>query len=168
MEQEADDDEEEDDYEENESLTEHAIQPSVCTPEQSPQPPQPMATLADVIGVKNTETIISYPGWGHELTSTPKSACSMWQEWHGTDDFLNVPIAGGIAAMESKYKSKWRTRRTISRKQRQFSNLSQTIQGMKTLMAGRAIEEFFDEMDEEYKKKPCLTSFTKVTKKRFE
>lgn len=32
----------------------------------------------------------------------------LWDEWHGTGNYQDQPIAGGVAALEEKYGSKWR------------------------------------------------------------
>jgi hypothetical protein len=38
----------------------------------------------------------------------PKSATAVYHEYHGLGDYEGQPIVGGLAAMDTKYKNKWR------------------------------------------------------------
>jgi Transcriptional activator of glycolytic enzymes len=40
--------------------------------------------------------------------SRPKSATAVYHEYHGLGDYEGQPIVGGLAAMDTKYKNKWR------------------------------------------------------------
>jgi hypothetical protein len=41
---------------------------------------------------------------------------SLFDEWYGLGDFLDKPVVGGIAALETRYKSKWHNHFSASEK----------------------------------------------------
>lgn len=44
----------------------------------------------------------------HRMILKHHSIQSLWNEWYGLEDFQDKPVAGGIAVIETLYKSKWR------------------------------------------------------------
>ncbi|KAG7336496.1 centromere DNA-binding like protein [Nitzschia inconspicua] len=75
--------------------------PSVVT---SPDPPQ------------TTQSVLPYPGYNHPLRGEYVSVMEMFDEWNGTGNYYNIPIAGGIAELNRRYKSQWRRRYTGAQK----------------------------------------------------
>jgi Transcriptional activator of glycolytic enzymes len=76
----------------------------------------------------------------------PSSATSIYQEYYGLGEFENVPIAGGLAGMESKYRNKWRL--GDPGYQKAYSQMQQISKAVKNEMAtGRTEEEVLEEFD---------------------
>ncbi|KAG7357784.1 glycolytic enzyme transcriptional activator [Nitzschia inconspicua] len=70
----------------------------------SPDPPQ------------TTQSVLPYPGYNHPLPGEYVSVMEMFDEWNGTGNNYNIPIASGIAELNRRYKSQWRRRYTGAQK----------------------------------------------------
>ncbi|KAG7362818.1 centromere DNA-binding like protein [Nitzschia inconspicua] len=70
----------------------------------SPDPPQ------------TTQSVLPYPGYNHPLRGEYVSVMEMFDEWNGTGNYYNIPVAGGIAELNRRYKSQWRRRYTGAQK----------------------------------------------------
>jgi hypothetical protein len=50
----------------------------------------------------------SLPTSKHRLTVKHHSLQTLYNEWHGIGEYLDIPVPGGIAALEASHKAKWR------------------------------------------------------------
>jgi hypothetical protein len=78
----------------------------------------------------------------HRMVAKHHSIQSLWDEWHGLGDFLDKPVVGGIAAIETLYKSKWRTHFSSSEK-KHFSRSQIVMRAIQTTCDG--CDEPFEE-----------------------
>ncbi len=70
-------------------------------------------------------------GRRHRMVPKHHSIQSLFDEWYGLGDSLDKPVVGGIAALETRYKSKWRNHFSASEK-KLFSRSQMVIRGILT------------------------------------
>ena len=86
------------------------------------------------------------PGFNYRLTLSPTSATSMWNQWFGLADYKDVPVEGGIPAMEKVHTARWR--KNNCKEQKHFSRFKKMITGMNILKLEIDNDDtFFTEMD---------------------
>jgi hypothetical protein len=99
----------------------HIIKKSILpVPTQSPllrSPPPEMGSMVPV-------------GFNHSLEEKHTSVQDMYDEWFGLGKYTNIPVNGGIHAMETEYKSVWRRDFSTANAKR-FSRLKNVV---KTLL----------------------------------
>ena len=99
------------------------------------------------------------PGFNYCLTSSPTSATSMWNQWFGLADYKDVPVEGGIPAMENLHKARWRKNNNC-KEQKHFSRFKKMITGMSILKLEIDNDgTSFTEMDTLFLEKPKITPF---------
>ncbi|KAG7372624.1 centromere DNA-binding like protein [Nitzschia inconspicua] len=91
-------------------------------------------------------------GLGHKLSHSHNSVMDLYNEWYGLDQFKDVPVAGGIQAMDNRYKTAWR--RSWSRaEQKIISSMKIVIDTMnKQIASGRTLLEVSKEFEEAFAK----------------
>jgi hypothetical protein len=72
----------------------------------SPNVSVPPPTTTTTTNTTEDEEMIVRPELKNR--SRPKSATAVYHEYHGLGDYEGQPIVGGLAAMDTKYKNKWR------------------------------------------------------------
>jgi hypothetical protein len=115
------------------------------SPAQSVQSPRRnMESTTTTLGETNDDEMPLRPELKNRYN--PSSATSIYHEFNGLGEFENVPIAGGLAAMESKYGKKWRM--GDPGYQKAYSRMQQISKAVKNEMAtGRTEEEVLLEFD---------------------
>ena len=101
----------------------------------------------------------AYPGKGHLLSHKPVSATSIWNEWHGLEDFQDIPVPGGIPTMEKEHKTDWRKGYNW---QKRFSRWNTAIKAMKKIQLNgdKSHKDFLQSMEVIFLKHPSITSFS--------
>ena len=91
---------------------------------------------------------------GHPLVVKHYNLQSMYDEWFGLGKFEGKPIAGGIAALEKKYKTQWRKRDV--KKANRVSWQKRICEKLQTMN-----QDEFNEWDKWYKEdtKSCIADF---------
>ena len=91
---------------------------------------------------------------GHPLVVKHYNLQSMYDEWFGLNKFEGKPIAGGIAALEKKYKTQWRKR--DAKKANRVSRQKRICEKLRTMN-----EDEFNEWDKWYKEdtNSCIADF---------
>ena len=115
------------------------------------------------IDINNNIEQTSIPGLNYRLTSSPTSATAMWNQWYGLLEYKDVPVVGGIPAMEKAHKATWR--KYNSKEQKNFSRLKKMIQHMGILKLEKGNDDtFFTEMDGLFLENPKITPFQNTLK----
>jgi hypothetical protein len=70
-------------------------------------------------------------GRRHQMVPKHHSIQLLFDEWYGLGDSLDKPVVGGIAALETRYKSKWRNHFSASEK-KHLSRSQMVIRGILT------------------------------------
>jgi hypothetical protein len=65
----------------------------------------------------------------HSLVMKHNSIYTIYHEWYGLEAYENTPVEGGIASLESKFKTKWRAHFSPAEKQ-YFSRLQKVVKGI--------------------------------------
>jgi hypothetical protein len=65
----------------------------------------------------------------HSLVMRHKSIYTIYYKWYGLEAYKNMPLEGGIAMLESKYKTKWRAHFSPAEKQ-YFCRLQKVVKGI--------------------------------------
>ena len=65
----------------------------------------------------------------HSLVMKHKSLFTIYYEWYGLETYANTPVEGGIASLESRFKTKWRAHFSPAEKQ-YFSRLQKVVRGI--------------------------------------
>ena len=91
---------------------------------------------------------------GHPLVTKHYNLQSMYDEWFGLNKFEGKPIAGGIAALEKKFKTQWRKRDV--KKANRVSRQKRICEKLRTMN-----EDEFNEWDKWYKEgtNSCIADF---------
>lgn len=84
----------------------------------------------------------------------PKSCTAIYHEFHGIGEFEGIPIDGGLAAMDGRYKTKWRSGDKAY--QKAFSRMQQISKAVSVEMEkGRTMLEVLLEFDELFVTNQC-------------
>ena len=84
----------------------------------------------------------------------PRSFRSVYEEFHGIGEYDGVPIVGGLAEMDRRYKRKWRSGDIGY--QRAFSRLQQICKAVEIEVGkGKSLEAVLDDLDELFVEKEC-------------
>ena len=87
----------------------------------------------------------------------------MWNQWYGLLEYKDVPVVGGIPAMEKAHKATWR--KYNSKEQKHFSRFKKMIQDMGILKLEKGNDDtFFTEMDGLFLENPKITPFQNTLK----
>jgi hypothetical protein len=89
----------------------------------------------------------------HRLTIKFHSLRSLYNEWHGLGEMLDLPVPGGIAFLEASNKAKWR-RHFSANEKKTFSRVKMVVAAIDTMheRTGRTIDATIDELDIIYAK----------------
>jgi hypothetical protein len=101
----------------------------------------------------------------YHLNPSPKSFYALYNKWYGGGpDFKDVPVPGGIAALEDKFKARWR-RHFKSHEVKEFSRRRMCINAIKVYATKEGVSlpvalfHLNNIFDEEAKKKvPCMAN----------
>jgi hypothetical protein len=85
---------------------------------ESPSPPSPNSTTNSVLMTRP-----------HSLVMRHKSIHTIYYEWYGLETYQNTPVEGGIAMLETKYKTKWRQHFSPAEKT-YFSRLQKVVRAI--------------------------------------
>jgi hypothetical protein len=77
----------------------------------------------------------------HSLVMRHKSIYTIYYEWYGLEAYENIPVEGGIAMLETKYKTKWRAHFSPAEKQ-YFSRLQKVVKGIDEQSKRKAKEPY--------------------------
>jgi len=75
-----------------------------------------------------------------------------YNEWHGRGKFEGIPISGGLAGCEERYKARWR-RHFSSAEQKRFSRISILVKGMDAAEGGALV--VMQDWQRYYEEKKC-------------
>ncbi|KAG7362206.1 glycolytic enzyme transcriptional activator [Nitzschia inconspicua] len=92
-------------------------------------------------------------GFGHQLSHTFMSVMDLYNEWYGLERFQDVPVPGGIQAMDNAYKTEWR-RSWSQAEQKYYSRVKSVITAMNKQIHenGRTLSEVSEEFEEAFTK----------------
>jgi hypothetical protein len=101
----------------------------------------------------------------YHLNPQPRSFYALYNEWYGGGpDFEDVPVPGGIAALEEKFKARWR-RHFKSHEVKEFSRRRMCINAIEVyatregVSQAKAIDKLNDIFEQEAKRKvPCMAN----------
>ena len=93
-----------------------------------------------------------FPGFGHQMfNGVHNSIQDLYDEWYGLGKYKNIPIEGGIEAMERLYSSKWRMGRNDKGFPKRFSRIRMVIAAINERVAnganGTTVAQVIKEMD---------------------
>ena len=108
------------------------------------------------------------PGENYHLSQSPPSVTYMWNQWHGLPPFKDVPIVGGIPAMNRLYTSKWRKGYSVG-EHKQYSRFKIMIESMIKLRAQNDDDNcFLNEMDLLFAEEKKITPIQRIVKERLQ
>jgi hypothetical protein len=95
----------------------------------------------------------------HILTRGHTSVRSMYNEWHGLDEYKDVPVVGGIETLETVRKTAWR-REYVQSEQQYFSRFKRVIVAIRNRSGGAdpVPVEVFNELDTLFEEAGSLSS----------
>ena len=98
-----------------------------------------------------------FPGFGHQMfDGVHPSVQDIYDEWYGLGKFKDIPIEGGIDAMERLYSSKWRMHRNPKGFPKRFSRIRMIVTAINDRLIngpnGNNLSQVIDEMNELYQK----------------
>jgi hypothetical protein len=128
---------------------------SPSIPIASPHPPSPRVVPPPLPTNTTTNTTDEAMPVRPEIKNRhPKSGRAIYEEFYGLGDYVGVPIAGGLAAMDSTYKNKWRLGDTAYNKV--YSRMQQISKAVDSEVdKGRTVEDVLQEFDRLFVDKEC-------------
>jgi hypothetical protein len=92
----------------------------------------------------------------HRLCPLHKSLASLWNEWHGNDEFEGIPVVGGLKHLEESMGHQWRAHFSQSEKTA-FSRMKSIVLGIDNYAVSRQISSAtaVDELDETFREFKC-------------
>jgi hypothetical protein len=107
-------------------------------------------------------------GFNHVIKCKYTTVTELYHEWYGTGPFIGIPINGGILAMETRHKNKWRCEYSTGQKQA-FSRIQRIMKALTRLhTAGRPIDDILLEFDEIFvgEARKSLSNFVSILQRR--
>ena len=91
----------------------------------------------------------------------PRSFRGVYEEFHGIGEYDSIPIVGGFAEMDRKYKTKWRL--GDAGYQRAFSRMQQICKAMEIEVAnGKTLDGVVEELDRLFEDNDCKGGLEKM------
>ena len=127
-------------------------------------PPTVLETVTDSTTASNSSPGNSsntqqtpFPGFGHQMfDGVHPSVQDIYDEWYGLGKFKDIPIEGGIDAMERLYSSKWRMHRNPKGFPKRFSRIRMIVTAINDCLIngpnGNNLSQVIDQMNELYQK----------------
>ena len=106
----------------------------------------------------------------HQFYATHKSVQSFYNEYYGLGDFKDIPVDGGLATLEEKYKAKWR--KHIKGGAKHISRVKQVMQAIDNMagLDGRTVDGAIDILELAYQSddgaKKSLSNLVNILKQR--
>ncbi len=90
----------------------------------------------------------SLPASKHRLAMQHQSLQTLYNEWYGIEECLDLPVPGGIAALEASHKAKWRNHFS-GHEINNFSRVKMVVNGIYEMQSRtqRPIDSVIDELD---------------------
>lgn len=127
---------------------------AAATPPQRPPSPPASPPAAEEPGPDEPD-ITNYKHATIHQRNQPTSVTSIYEEYYGIGSFQDKPMVGGFAALEEKFKMKWREGNASYN--RAFLRMKQIVDciGNEANSSGRPVSEVLQRMDELFKSNTC-------------
>jgi hypothetical protein len=111
----------------------------------------------------------SLPASKHRLAMQHQSLQTLYDEWYGIGECLDLPVPGGIAALEANHKAKWRNHFS-GHEIKNFSRVKMVVTGIDEMQrrTQRPIDSVIDELDLVFKEeaKKSVAKMVIIVQKR--